>query len=92
VLCFPGNTALHDCAESGSLEIMKLLLQNGAVLMKDSYGISPVMAAAVAGFRNIIDYLASRRYVSRQEHVEALELLGATYVDKKRDSIEAVKV
>lgn len=25
-----GNTALHDCAESGSLEIIKLLLKHGA--------------------------------------------------------------
>lgn len=87
-----GNTALHDSAESGSLEIMKLLLHNGANLMKDSYGITPLMAASVAGFRNIIDHLVSRRFVSRQEHVEALELLGSTYVDKKRDTIEACKV
>ena len=33
-----GNTALHDCAESGSLEIMKLLLTNGAKIDVDAYG------------------------------------------------------
>lgn len=33
-----GNTALHDCAESGSLEILKLLLDHGAVMDVDSYG------------------------------------------------------
>ena len=33
-----GNTALHDCAESGSLEIMKLLLSNGAQVDVDAYG------------------------------------------------------
>ena len=33
-----GNTALHDCAESGSLEIMKLLLNNCANVDVDSYG------------------------------------------------------
>ena len=32
-----GNTALHDCAESGSLEIMKLLLVSGAVMDVDAY-------------------------------------------------------
>ena len=32
------NTALHDCAESGSLEILKLLLNNGAKMDVDSYG------------------------------------------------------
>ena len=33
-----GNTALHDCAESGSLEIMKLLLASGARIDVDAYG------------------------------------------------------
>ena len=35
-----GNTALHDCAESGSLEIMKLLLGNGAKIDTDAYGMT----------------------------------------------------
>lgn len=33
-----GNTALHDCAESGSLEILKLLIEYGATMDVDSYG------------------------------------------------------
>lgn len=33
-----GNTALHDCAESGSLEILKLLIEHGATIDVDSYG------------------------------------------------------
>ena len=33
-----GNTALHDCAESGSLDIMKLLLANRAKIDVDAYG------------------------------------------------------
>lgn len=34
-----GNTALHDCAESGSLDILKLLLEHGATMDVDSYGL-----------------------------------------------------
>ncbi len=34
-----GNTALHDCAESGHLRILKLLIKNGAKMDVDSYGI-----------------------------------------------------
>lgn len=34
-----GNTALHDCAESGSLEILQLLLSHDAKMDVDSYGI-----------------------------------------------------
>lgn len=33
-----GNTALHDCAESGSLEILQLLISHGAKIDVDSYG------------------------------------------------------
>lgn len=33
-----GNTALHDCAESGSLDIFKMLILNGAKMEVDSYG------------------------------------------------------
>lgn len=33
-----GNTALHDCAESGSLNILKMLLGHGATMDVDSYG------------------------------------------------------
>lgn len=44
-----GNTALHDCAESGSLEILKVLVEHGAQMDVDSYGMTPLLAAAVTG-------------------------------------------
>lgn len=44
-----GNTALHDCAESGSLEILKILVEYGAKMDVDSYGMTPLLAAAVTG-------------------------------------------
>lgn len=45
-----GNTALHDSAESGSLEIVKLLIKHGARMDVDSYGMSPHLAAALTGY------------------------------------------
>jgi len=87
-----GNTALHDCAESGSLAIMTYLIAHHAKLERDSYGMTPLLAAAVCGHTNIVEYLLARPdLVSRQEMVDALELLGATYVDKKNDLIAAIK-
>lgn len=85
-----GNTALHDCAESGSLEIMKLLLDYNAVMEKDAYGMTPLLAASVAGYAKIIEFLIFRNECSKTERIDALELLGATYVDKKRDMLGAV--
>ncbi|RLU16996.1 hypothetical protein DMN91_011065 [Ooceraea biroi] len=87
-----GNTALHDCAESGSLEILKVLVEHGAKMDVDSYGMTPLLAAAVTGHTHIVEYLISiPDLFDRKAHIDALELLGATYVDKKRDMIGALQ-
>ncbi|XP_076055729.1 protein fem-1 homolog C isoform X2 [Oratosquilla oratoria] len=87
-----GNTALHDCAESGSLDIMKLLIDHGAKMDVDSYGMTPLLAASVTGHTHIVEYLISRSdLVSTRDKIDALELLGATYVDKKRDMLGAYR-
>lgn len=90
MLNFLGNSALHDCAESGSLEILQLLLDHGAKMDVDSYGMSPLTAAAVTGHVAIVEHLISLPIVNRDEKMNALELLGATYVDKKRDMVNAL--
>lgn len=86
-----GNTALHDCAESGSLDIMKLLLKHNAKMEKDAYGMTPLLAASVAGFAKIVEFLITRPICDKPETINALELLGATYVDKKRDMLGAIE-
>uniref|UniRef100_A0A3Q3KDH2 Uncharacterized protein n=1 Tax=Monopterus albus TaxID=43700 RepID=A0A3Q3KDH2_MONAL len=71
-----GNTALHDCAESGSLDIMKMLLKCNARMERDGYGMTPLLAASVTGHTNIVEYLAHQPRTSREECIDALELLG----------------
>lgn len=85
-----GNTALHDCAESGSLEILRLLLANGASMDVDHYGMTPLLAASVTGHLPIVEHLISLPSVKREDRIAALELIGATYVDKKRDMVSAL--
>ncbi|XP_051985404.1 protein fem-1 homolog A [Xyrauchen texanus] len=80
-----GNTALHDCAESGSLEIMKMLMKCNARMERDGYGMTPLLAASVTGHTNIVENLVHQPRATREEQIDALELLGATFVDKKRD-------
>ncbi|KAJ8944916.1 hypothetical protein NQ318_012725 [Aromia moschata] len=89
-----GNTALHDCAESGSLEILKLLIEHGATMDVDSYGRDdPIVGCRVTGHNHIVEYLIKLPHlVSRRERIDALELLGATCVDKKRDMIGALEL
>merc|ERR1719458_2344911 len=63
-----GNTALHDCAESGSLEIMKLLIGSGARIDVDAYGMTPLLAASVTGHLHIVEHLIGQReLVGKQE-------------------------
>lgn len=69
-----GNTALHDCAESGSLEIMQMLLQYGASMEKDGYSMTPLLSASVTGHTNIVEYL------TMHEQVKISFIYNATYV------------
>ncbi|KAH8369247.1 hypothetical protein KR009_005625, partial [Drosophila setifemur] len=85
-----GNTALHDCAESGSLQILQLLLKHGATMDVDYYGMTPLLAASVTGHMPIVEHLITLPCVSRESRIHALELLGATYVDRKRDMAAAL--
>ena len=70
---------------------MKMLLGQTASMEKDSYGMSPLLAAAVTGHVTVVEYLISRTESTRRDCIEALELLGATFVDKKRDMLGALK-
>ena len=69
---------------------MKLLLSYDANMEKDAYGMTPLLAAAVAGFSHIVEFLIDRSECTRQQKIDSLELLGATYVDKKRDMLGSI--
>ena len=58
---------------------------------RDSYGMTPLLAAAVTGHTEIVSFLIQRPQCTRGEKIDALELLGATYVDKKRDMLGALR-
>merc|ERR1719327_1986600 len=72
---------------------MKLLLISGARIDVDAYGMTPLLAASVTGHLHIVEHLIGQReLVGKQERIDALELLGATFVDKKRDMLGALKL
>jgi len=52
---------------------------------------TPLLAAAVTGNTKIVEYLVARIEFTPGSRVEALQLIGATFVDKKRDLAGAVK-
>lgn len=51
---------------------------------------TPLLAASVTGHLPIVEHLISLDTVSREDRIAALELLGATFVDKKRDMLSAL--
>ncbi|XP_076443656.1 protein fem-1 homolog A-like [Babylonia areolata] len=87
-----GNTALHDSAESGKLAIVRLLLKKGARVTEDAYGQTALTSAAMTGHKDIVDFLISTTLFKPAEQANALELLGATYVDKSHDYRAAIRI
>lgn len=51
---------------------------------------TPLLAASVTGHIAIVEHLIKLPSVKRIDKIAALELLGATYVDKKRDMLGAL--
>ncbi|XP_064078532.1 protein fem-1 homolog C-like [Macrobrachium nipponense] len=86
-----GKSALHACAESGHLEVVKVLMNSNARVEVDRSGITPLIAASVLGDEKIVTYLTKIRDIPIRERIDALELLGATFVDEKNDMASAVR-
>lgn len=65
-----GATALHIAAREANLEIVKILVQNGAdVNVVDNEGWTPAMRAALAGDAQIVDFLISNGAQLNQTNV-----------------------
>ena len=79
---------MHDCAESGNLRSLILLLHYGAILRPDEYGQTPIISGANSAYKKIVDYLCDLRSASGdllvpiEEQAAAHELLGASFYDR----------
>ncbi|VDM66056.1 unnamed protein product [Strongylus vulgaris] len=78
-----GNTAMHDAVEGENLEVCALLLNAGARLVPDEFGVCPLMCAILPMLLEYCDSGEKRR--------DALKLLGCTRVDKKMDMVGAIE-
>ena len=83
-----GKTALHFSAENGNLALSKLLVDIGvSFTVKDNFGTTPLMKAAINGTTDMVDYLSTLAECSRETHINALELLGTSYLFQKDTDI-----
>ncbi|KAJ3636509.1 hypothetical protein MTP99_000051 [Tenebrio molitor] len=80
-----GATALHFAAECGHLPVVKELLKYDAIFSTNDSGMTPIKAAAERTRAEVVEYLVQRPEITKEEQIEALELLGASYANDKEN-------
>ncbi|RLU19802.1 hypothetical protein DMN91_008361 [Ooceraea biroi] len=78
-----GATALHFAAECGHSTIVCELLKYGAKMTKSVSGMTPLITAAERTRAEVVECLVQRQEVTKEEIIEAYELLGASYANDK---------
>ncbi|GAB0090350.1 Protein fem-1 homolog B [Sergentomyia squamirostris] len=82
-----GATALHYAAEGGHTEICELLLNRGALVKKNDIGLTPVLLAAERPHTTTVTvFVEWKDLMTKEEKIEALELLGASHAANEKDS------
>ena len=89
--CNVGRTALHDAAERGHLKIVSELLALGASQLPNGLGLTPLLYACDECSIDIVEHIISRPECTKEQRIDALELLGATIAndDDYRDTGKA---
>ena len=77
------NTALHHAAERGHLETVSQLLSLGASQLPNNQGLTPLLYACDKGSIEMVEYLIKRPECTKEQRIDALELLGATIANGK---------
>ena len=83
-----GNTALHYAAQRGHLEVVSQLLSLGAPQLPNNQGLTPLLYACDYCSVEIVEYLINRPECTKEQRIDALELLGATIANGKSRDIK----
>ena len=76
--CKVGCTALHDAVERGHLKIVSELLALGASQLPNNLGLTPLLYACDECFIEMVEHIINRPECTKEQRIDALELLGAT--------------
>ena len=80
------RTALHHAVQGGHFKIVSELLALGASQLPNNLGLTPLLYACDECSIEIVEYLINRPECTKEQRIDALELLGATIAnDKSRD-------
>ena len=83
-----GSTALHLAVQWGHLDIVSQLLTLGASQLPNNQGLTPLLYACDKGFIEIVEYLIKRPECTKEQRIDALELLGATIANDSSGETE----
>ena len=85
--CKDGSTALHVAVEEGHLKIVRVLLALGASQsLANNRGLTPLLHACDLCSTEIVEHIIDRPECTKEQRIDALELLGATTANgKSRD-------
>jgi Fem-1 family protein b len=65
--------------------VVKELLKYDAIFSTNDSGMTPIKAAAERTRAEVVEYLVERPEITKEEQIEALELLGASYANDKEN-------
>ena len=76
--CKVGRTALHDAVHRGDLKIVSELLALGASQLPNGLGLTPLLYACDQCSIEMVEHIINRPECTKEQRIDALELLGAT--------------
>ena len=83
-----GWTALHACAESNQVNMIDVLLKHGAKITKNEDNMTPLMIPALKGMSDTVEYFVEKTDCSRNDKIDALELLATTFAVMSNHDLE----
>ena len=87
--CKDGSTALHVAVEEGHLKIVRVLLALGASQsLANNRGLTPLLHACDLCSTEIVEHIIDRPECTKEQRIDALELLGATIANDKSGDIK----
>ena len=72
------RTALHHAVQGGHLKIVSELLALGASQLPNNLGLTPLLYACDECFVEMVEHIINRPECTKEQRIDALELLGAT--------------
>ena len=83
-----GNTALHYAVQWGHFEIVSELLALGALQLPNNQGLTPLLSACEKFSLEMVEHIIKRPECTKEQRIDALELLGATIANGKSRDIK----